>query len=130
MDNINDSLGGYKLTTINGKIGYYLESEGADSALPFNKNNYEITIIKDTEYNSQGTVLSNIDVGKYIISYEVKQLSTEYRHGYFYLDSVQIIDTGVGTVGFKVIDISQGMTLSYMTQKNAKFNYIVLIKIE
>ena len=32
---VNSSLGGYKLTTVNGKIAYYKESEGADSAVPF-----------------------------------------------------------------------------------------------
>ena len=41
-----DSLGGYKLTTKDGKIAYYHESEGADSAVPFKSGysqvNYEI----------------------------------------------------------------------------------------
>ena len=31
----DDNLGGYKLTTVDGKIAFYKESEGADSATPF-----------------------------------------------------------------------------------------------
>lgn len=36
IKNVNDKFGGYKFTTKNGKIAYYKESEGADSAVPFN----------------------------------------------------------------------------------------------
>ena len=32
---LNSSLGGYVFTTVNNKIGYYKESEGADTAVPF-----------------------------------------------------------------------------------------------
>lgn len=39
---LNDSLGGYKLTTVDGKIAYYKESEGADSAVPFSSSVSEI----------------------------------------------------------------------------------------
>ena len=36
---LNKSLGGYKFTTKDGKIAYYKESEGADSAVPFSSVN-------------------------------------------------------------------------------------------
>lgn len=36
IKNLNDSLGGYKFTTKDGKIAYYKASAGADSATPFN----------------------------------------------------------------------------------------------
>lgn len=38
------NLGGYVLTTKDGKIAYYKESEGADSAVPFSSGASKITI--------------------------------------------------------------------------------------
>ena len=55
---LNDSLGGYALTTKDGKIAYYQVSEGADSATPFNSANFEgylaaeIRSINDSSPNS------------------------------------------------------------------------------
>ena len=49
VDELNDSLGGYKLTTIDGKIAYYKESEGADSATPFSSNNLIIKKVSKTD---------------------------------------------------------------------------------
>ena len=59
---VNNSLGGYKLTTIDGKIGYYLESAGADSAVPFSS-------INSTFENIEGhTITANYDYKAIIIS--------------------------------------------------------------
>lgn len=41
MCKLTSSLGGYKLTTVDGKIAYYKESEGADSAVPFKNTGIE-----------------------------------------------------------------------------------------
>lgn len=59
---VSSSLGGYALTTKDGKIAYYQVSEGADSALPFNNNNMiDISDLITTE-GSSGFIWSVYDV--------------------------------------------------------------------
>lgn len=62
LKQVNSNLGGYALTTIDGKIAYYKESEGADSAVPFiSKKTMTPTVLKNFTTNTAWTYTINED---------------------------------------------------------------------
>lgn len=72
---LNDSFGGYKFTTKDGKIAYYKASAGADSAVPFSGSysNVPCTLVTATPTTSNTSTITlttstNIDSGLLLIS--------------------------------------------------------------
>ena len=121
---LSESLGGYKLTTKDGKIAYYKENEGVDSAVPFKSGDiYEVRYLGDARQINITSIVGAENIGKYTAN-DFISFATPTVTGSIYIHDRNYM-TYVGTNNLVSLSKSYNPSNGILTLSGGTFNVTV-----